>query len=92
MSNKKSANCDVRSNEVRSIKREATCLSGRGEGMCAGDWQRYLPQLYVSEVVDEGPAVDSVLGVKYVRHGGVVHDDSLAEIPVEEGEVLHIVP
>jgi hypothetical protein len=30
--------------------------------------------------------------VKYVRHGGVVHDDGLAEIPVQEGEVLHIVP
>ena len=42
---------------------------------------RELPHFDVGRVVNEGPAIDRVLRVKYVRHGRVVHDDRLPQLP-----------
>jgi len=51
----------------------------------------YLPELDVGGVVEEGGAVDGVLRVEDVRHGRVVHDDRLLDLPVQQRQVLHVV-
>ncbi len=49
------------------------------------------PQLDVRRVVEEGRAVDGVLGLEAVRVGTVVDDYGLRDVAAQQGQVLHVV-